>query len=51
MAISLFLQYCMLLSGGATHENTTQEPVRLLLYLILVFGAEAGSRRMQLRAD
>lgn len=34
------------LPGGATHEQTTQRPVRLLLYLTGTFGTEAGSRRM-----
>ena len=36
----------MLLPGGATHEQSAQESVRLLLYPARVFGAEAGSGRM-----
>ena len=36
----------MLLPGGAIHDNTTQGPVRLILYPSRVFGAEAGSSRM-----
>ena len=42
----------MLLPGGATHEQSAQESVRLLLYPARVFGAEAGEkpeRRLVLR--
>lgn len=46
VAIFIILWYCVLLPGGATHENITQESVRLLLYPARVFGAEAGSGRM-----
>ncbi len=46
LAIPLVLWYGVLLPGGATLENTTQGPVRLLLYPTRVFRAEAGSGRM-----